>query len=175
MKKLLATMMIAAGTMLFAQDAPARPEGKPDNGPGGPRPPRPAMERFDHQVKDMLDKYDINKDGVLDPDEKAVAEKELDMNELRKKMMMCRTFALFNALDENKDGKISPEEKEKLPEKSREIGFGGMGGRPGFGGPGMGPGRGEGRPPRRGDGPRKGGRPHEDKPADKGNPPPPQD
>ena len=175
MKKMLAILMLTAGAMLCAQDAerPQEPKGgRP--GPGGPRPPQVNPERFDNQVKGLLAQYDANKDGVLDADEKAAAEKELDMNELRKKMMMVRTFTLFKALDENQDGVISPEEKEKLPEKSREIGFGGMGGRPGFG-PGMGPGRGEGRPPRRGDGPRRGGKPHDDKPADKGNPPPPQD
>ena len=182
MKKLLAILMMAAGTMLLAQDAeaPKGPRGgRPGMGPGGGgmRPPQVNPERFDNQVKGLMAQYDANQDGVLDADERAAAEKELDMNELRKKMMMVRTFTLFKALDENQDGKLSPEEKEKLPEKSREIGFGGMGGgRPGMG-PGMGPGRGEGgRPPRRGDGPRKGGqgRPHDEgKPEGDGNPPPP--
>ena len=184
MKKMLAILMMAAGAMLFAQDAegPQGPRGgRPGaGGPGGPRPPQVNPERFDNQVKALLEQYDANKDGVLDADERAAAEKELDMNELRKKMMMIRTFTLFKALDENQDGKISPEEKEKLPEKSREIGFGGMGRPgmgPGMGRPGMGPGRGERRPPRRGDGPRKGGQgnPEGDKPADGNPPPPPQD
>ena len=178
MKKMLAILMMAAGAMLFAQDAegPQGPRGgRPGpGGPGGPRPPQVNPERFDNQVKGLLAQYDANKDGVLDADEKAAAEKDLDPLELRKKMMMVRTLTLFKALDENQDGVISPEEKEKLAEKSREIGFGGMGGgRPGMG-PGMGPGRGEGRPPRRGDGPRKGGKPQGDKPEGD-NPPPPQD
>ena len=177
MNKLIAALMIAAGMMVFAQDAEGPRGGRPGMGPGGGmRPPQITPERFDNQVKGLLEQYDANKDGVLDADERTVAEKELDMNELRKKMMMIRTFTLFKALDENQDGKISPEEKEKLPEKSREIGFGGMG-RPGMGRPGMGPGRGEGRPPRRGNGPRKGGqdKPEGDKPADGNPPPPPQD
>ncbi len=176
MNKLIAALMIAAGAMVFAQDAeaPRGPRGgRPGMGPGGGgmRPPQITPERFDNQVKGLLEEYDANKDGVLDADERAAAENDLDMNELRKKMMMTRTFTLFKALDENQDGKISPEEKEKLPEKSREIGPG-FGGRPGMG-PGMGPGRGEGRPPRRGDGPRKGGK--GDKPEGDNPPPPPQD
>ncbi len=178
MNKLIATLMIAAGTMLFAQDAegPKGPRGgRPGMGPGGGMPqPQINPERFDNQVKGLLAQYDTNKDGVLDADEMAVAEKDLDMNELRKKMMMNRTFRLFKALDENQDGKISPEEKEKLAEKSKELGPA-FGGRPGMG-PGMGPGRGEGRPPRRGDGPRKGGHGKgEGKPEGDNPPPPPQD
>ncbi len=173
MNKLIAALMIAAGTMVFAQDAEGPRGGRPGMGPGGGmRPPQITPERFDNQVKGLLEEYDANKDGVLDADERAAAEKDLDPKELRKKMMMTRTFTLFKALDENQDGKISPEEKEKLPEKSRDIGPG-FGGRPGMG-PGMGPGRGgEGRPPRRGDGPRKGGK--GDKPEGDNPPPPPQD
>ena len=119
MKKILATLMIATGTMLIAQDAEGPRGGKP--GPGGQRPPQVNMERFDNQVKGLLEHYDANKDGVLDADEKAAAEKELDMIELRKKMMQARTLSLFKALDENQDGKLSPEEKEKLPEKKAEV------------------------------------------------------
>ena len=176
MKKMIATLMIAAGAMLLAQEAPQQPP-KPagDHPQAGKHPARQINTAWQEKMlQDFIDQYDANKDGVLAPEEIAVAEKELNIEELQRKLRMSRILPLFKALDEDKDGKISGEEKEKMPQKIREAGRGpGMG--PGMR-PGMGPGaRPEGRPPmRRGDAPRKGGKPAPDgKPAENTPPPAP--
>ncbi len=200
MKKLLLTLAtFAAAGFAFAQDAPPPP---PEGGPGAPPPPprgerppfRPEQQikMVENGMKRVLEAYDKNKDGKLDGEEKALADKELDPKELQKKMTMARGYERFVAIDTNGDGVLSEEEKAEAPEKLKKLMERNMPGRPGgpegrfgrpggpegrFGRPGGPEGRGgrpggrpEGRPGRPGG---RGGRPGGPKDGDNGNPPPP--
>jgi hypothetical protein len=102
----------------FAQDEnkdTPRPERGGQRGPGGPGAGRGVP-------KEILDKYDANKDGTLDADERKTLreaqEKEADTNgdgtvdaDERKAAMVKRMTPRF---DENGDGKLDKDEQATL-------------------------------------------------------------
>ena len=71
---LIAAIAIAlAGLVAYAQSDPAGQP--PAQGIGAPRhgPPNPGQ-----MIKNLLDKYDVNKDGILDQSEMAALRKDID-------------------------------------------------------------------------------------------------
>jgi len=168
MKKTLIAMIIAATAgFTFAQDAPppappaddakpqeAKPAMPPQEAKGG-KPGQKKNEAFERLTRDMkiiVVQYDINKDGKLDAEEQAAAEKDLDLQELQKKVRLARTYQIFKSLDTDKDGILSEEEKANAPAMINR-------GIPGGGPRGVRPDN-----RRQGNQPRKGGKPAWEKP-----------
>lgn len=60
---------------LAAQAQPLPPD-QPTDGPGAG--PPPGMRGPGQHLKTLLDKYDVNKDGILDKDELAALKKDID-------------------------------------------------------------------------------------------------
>ena len=63
--------VVLSGTVLFAQPSP---------GPRGPRAGRPEMQAHRQQI---LDKYDVNKDGQLDESERATLHADIEAGKVQ--------------------------------------------------------------------------------------------
>ena len=97
MKKTIAALVAvtaAAGLAMAAAD-----QGR---GQGLRRPPRPSRPG----PAQLLEKYDANKNGVLDPEEKEAAKAEWQAHRKEREAQMLERF------DANKNGVLDPEEKE---------------------------------------------------------------
>jgi hypothetical protein len=161
MKKTLTLILgvLAAGTMFsLAQDeGEKKTEGEGQRGGGGPRGGGRGIPQA------MLEKYDANKDGKLDDEERkaaregmqadrAAAEKAADTNgdgtldEAERTAM--RVKMLTPRYDENKDGKLDAEETKKMEEAMARFRGRGQGDRPEGGRPPRGERPEGGRPPR---------------------------
>ncbi len=156
---------VAAGLFALSFAAPLAIAAPEDGKPEGERPARgerpqrgdraegerPSREEMEARRKEMMEKYDADKDGELSVDERVKMTKDrLKVNE---------RFAEFftRRADTNEDGELSDEEIRAAVEKMGQRRGGPRGERPGGprgerpeGGP-----RGE--RPRRGDGPKEGG------------------
>jgi len=79
-----------------------------------PKPPKGDGEGADHR-KEMLDKYDTNKDGKLDDSERKA------MRDARTAELKTAHPKLFAALDTDGDGTLSEEETRTAMEALRGI------------------------------------------------------
>ncbi len=102
MKNILIALAVAALPAL-AQDAPA-PCQKECGAPKCHRPcgPKPGMH------KHMMEKFDANKDGQLDEQEKEAMKAEFEAKKAERKAKFMEKF------DVNKDGQIDDQEKEAI-------------------------------------------------------------
>jgi hypothetical protein len=119
-----------AATLATAQDQgkPNRPD-RPDRGEKGPpggRGERPVPP-------EILEKFDLDKDGKLSPEERKAArearEKEFDkdgdgkLNEQEREAMRDANRAkMLERFDKDGDGKLSEEEKQSMPRPPRGEG-----------------------------------------------------
>ena len=94
MKKMIATA--AAGITI------ARAEQGDDKGFGG----RGGRHHFDEKA--LLEKYDANHNGVLDPEEKEAAKKDWEARRAAHQAKMLERY------DTNHNGKIDPEERAAI-------------------------------------------------------------
>lgn len=172
MKKLLAlTLVLAlAGTCLIAQDAPpAEPpqDAEPQADVAAPPArrqltPEQIQERHARRFRDaaaeLKEMYDANQNGVIDPQERAKLDADLETaRRLQRYLMLGQVIV---EVDTDRNLELSDEELAKVPEAMRKVR------------PGMGPaGRGPGMP---GNGPRgpRGNRPNGPRGNRQGPPPP---
>jgi hypothetical protein len=145
--------MTLAGVTAYAQtDAAAQPSDAP---PGGPP---PGLPRIAMVLKDLLDKYDTNKDGQLDQTELAALRKDIDDGKIGPPggagprgpggpgggPRPPLPKEILDKYDVNKDGKLDETERAAL-HKDIEAGLvqlppgAGQHGPRGAGGPGMRP------------------------------------
>ncbi len=97
-KNIIIALAIAALPVL-AQDAPT-----PCDKPCAPKCHRPCGHKGDMH-KRMLEKFDANKDGQLDDQEKAAMKAEFDARHAERKAKFMEKFAT------NKDGQLDEQEK----------------------------------------------------------------
>ncbi len=98
-KSILIALAVAALPVL-AQDAPCCPQ--KDAAPKCHRPCKKGMP------KHMLEKFDVNKDGQLDDQEKAAMKAEFEAKHAEMKQKMLEKF------DVNKDGQLDDQEKAAM-------------------------------------------------------------
>jgi len=99
MKKTIAALVVATAAAGFTV---AHADQGEDNGFGGHhgrRGPDPAQ---------LLEKYDANHNGVLDPEEKAAAKAEWESHRKEREAKMLERF------DANHNGVLDPEEREAM-------------------------------------------------------------
>ena len=173
MKKLLALVLglTLACTYLNAQDAPPA-EPPQDEVPQADMAAPPARRqltpeqiqerqarRFRDAAAELKAMYDANQDGVIDPQERAKLDADLDTAQRLQRYLILGQ--VINEVDADRNLEISDEESAKIPEAMKKIR------------PNMGPGgRGPGMP---GNGPRgpRGNRPNGPR-GNRQGPPPPQ-
>src|ERR1051326_9162468 len=103
-KLLLLGATVGASALLFAQDAPNKGQGGPQDGPGSGGPGSGAHHRMRHPPIAMIGALDANHDGVIDADEIANAVEAL------------------KKLDKNGDGKLTPDEFLGAPPGGPDVG-----------------------------------------------------
>ncbi len=103
-KNILIALAVAALPVL-AQDAPCGP--KPCPMPGAPKCHRPCGPKADMH-KNLLEKFDTNKDGQLDDQEKEAMKAACDARHAEMKQKM------LEKLDANKDGQLDEQEKAAM-------------------------------------------------------------
>jgi Ca2+-binding EF-hand superfamily protein len=98
MKKMIAALVVATAA---AGVTIARADQGDDTGFGGGR-----RHHFDKQA--LLEKYDVNHNGVLDPEEKEAAKKDFEARRAARQAKMLEKY------DANHNGVLDPEEKEAI-------------------------------------------------------------
>jgi hypothetical protein len=98
MKKTIAALVVVTAA---ASISIARAEQGDDKGMGGHRHGRRGPDQAQ-----LLEKYDANHNGVLDPEEKAAAKADWEANRAEREKKMLERF------DANHNGVLDPEEKE---------------------------------------------------------------
>ena len=99
MKKTIAALVVATAAAGFTV---ARADQGEDNGFGGRHGRRGPSQAL------LLEKYDANHDGVLDPEEKAAAKADWEAHRKEREAKMLERF------DTNHNGTIDPEEREAM-------------------------------------------------------------
>ena len=138
MKRLMLVLMMAGicaaigAETVQDEERPRRPERKEMREERGQRPSRGEMERgerprmsreemkeqFEKALKEVMEKYDANKDGKLDEKERAVADWELNLEKIQKQMRMARAYKMMKMRESKEgDGERPPKEVMKTGRK----------------------------------------------------------
>ncbi len=105
MKKSLMIALALVALPVLAQEAPQKPCDKPCG-------PKPCMRHHHHghkhMHKGMMEKFDANKDGQLDEQEKAAMKADFEAKHAEMKAKFMEKF------DVNKNGQIDEDEKAAI-------------------------------------------------------------
>ena len=138
MKKLFAIVLaIGIGTVMLnaqepprddaASDAPSAKQDaqRPGGGPGGRRQLSPEQirerqtKRFQEAAAELKKMYDANQDGVIDPQERAKLDADLDVAErLQRYIFQAK---VINAVDEDRNLEFTEAELAKMPEAMKNV------------------------------------------------------